>query len=257
MCETPDSHQTSTMSFSARSSVPPHAAHAVPCRQVLGRVLREPRVGALGLEELDDGIERLGRGHGLAALHAGEDRDRHTPGALAGDAPVGAIGDHGLDAIDRPARNPLDLLDRVESALAQRAALLGMVHRDEPLLGRAEDHRLLAAPAVRVAVLGLAGVEHVAPLGQPVDDRWVRLVDVLACERTAALIEDAVCHRRASGIGRSNCWPTSQSSSPWPGAVCTAPVPVESSTWAPVMMTPSTPSWMGWRYFARQRARRP
>ena len=58
-----------------------------------------------------DGRERLGRGDGLAALHAFEHRDRHAPRALAADAPVGTIGDHRRHAVDRPAGNPLDPVD--------------------------------------------------------------------------------------------------------------------------------------------------
>ena len=42
-------------------------------------------------------------------------------------------------------------LDGFESALAQIVA----VHADEPLLGGAEDGRMVAAPAVRIAVLDI------------------------------------------------------------------------------------------------------
>jgi hypothetical protein len=51
----------------------------------------------------------------------------------------------------RVARRPFHGLDGVERALAQIVA----VHADEPLLGRTEDGRMMAAPAVRVAVLDI------------------------------------------------------------------------------------------------------
>ena len=47
----------------------------------------------------------------------------------------------------------LHLLDGVQRALAEVVA----VHADEPLLGGAEDGRVVAAPAVRIAVLDLLG----------------------------------------------------------------------------------------------------
>ena len=45
----------------------------------------------------------------LVALLAEEDGDRHAPDALAGDAPVGARGDHVGDALFAPGRIPDDL----------------------------------------------------------------------------------------------------------------------------------------------------
>ncbi len=77
-----------------------------------------------------------------------EQRQRHAPHALARDAPVGTAGDHAVDALLAPARCPLDLADLGE----RRGAQACLFHADEPLRRRAEDHRRLVAPAVRIAV---------------------------------------------------------------------------------------------------------
>ena len=97
---------------------------------------------------VDDAVEDLAIGDRLAAALAIEDDDRHAPDALARDAPVGAAGDHVGDALLAPGGHPLHLLDGFERALAEIVA----VHADEPLLGGAEDDRVVAAPAVRIGV---------------------------------------------------------------------------------------------------------
>ena len=56
--------------------------------EALGRAL-EPGVGAFGFEGLDDAVDHLGIAQRLAGLLVDEHRDRHAPGALARDAPVG------------------------------------------------------------------------------------------------------------------------------------------------------------------------
>src|SRR5581483_3279402 len=48
-----------------------------------------------------------------------------------------------------PARMPAHLLDCVKRASAKIVA----IHADEPLLGRAENHRIVTAPAMRIAVI--------------------------------------------------------------------------------------------------------
>src|SRR5881296_3701929 len=56
---------------------------------------------------------------------------------------------HVEDALLTPGRDPAHVVpDGAERALAQAV----LVERDEPLLGRAEQRRVLAAPAVRIAV---------------------------------------------------------------------------------------------------------
>ena len=78
-----------------------------------------PGVGAFFFEEVDDALVDGFVVEGLAALVAEEDGDGDTPDALAGDAPVGAGGDHVGDALFAPGWVPDDLLDLVEGALAE------------------------------------------------------------------------------------------------------------------------------------------
>ena len=78
-----------------------------------------PGVGAFVFEEVDDALVDgfvVERGRGIFAE---EDGDGDAPDALAGDAPVGAGGDHVGDAVLAPRRVPDDLLDLVEGALAE------------------------------------------------------------------------------------------------------------------------------------------
>src|ERR1700730_3144514 len=87
--------------------------------QQVGGGVDVPGVRAFLVKAVDDGfvdcriVER-----GVAAL-AEEDGDRDAPDALAGDAPVGAGGDHVGDALFAPRRVPYDLLDLVEGTLTE------------------------------------------------------------------------------------------------------------------------------------------
>ncbi len=119
---------------------------------------------------------------GLAALVAEEDGDGDAPDALAGDAPVGAGGDHVGDALFAPGGVPDDLLDLVEGALAEGGVgAFGRDHRgfhaDEPLLGGADDDGVVAAPAVRVGVLEGGGAEECAFFFEEFDDDGVGFED--------------------------------------------------------------------------------
>ncbi len=104
----------------------------------------------------------------LAAALAVEGDDRHAPHPLARQAPVGAVLDHAADAVAAPVRHPGGVVDLGQRALAQ----LGVVDRDEPLRGGAEQDRPLAPPAVGVAVAQRLArlVEQVAGLVQVFDD---------------------------------------------------------------------------------------
>ena len=141
----------------------------------------EPGVGALGAEQVAEMADRLGRQELGAAGRAAEGRDRHAPGPLPADAPVGAERDHRLDPRLAPAGQPADLVDRLEGPAAQ----VVVVHADEPLLGRPEDHRLLASPAVRVAVHQRQLVDTGAPT---------------PCSRATI-----------AGLAAKTCWPVSHS----------------------------------------------
>ena len=163
----------------------------------------EPGVGALLVEELDDGVERGVVHDLLAAVGAGVAGDRHAPVALTADAPVGTLLDHGADAVGGMSRVPLDVLANL---LASLLAQTGLVHRDKPLVGGTEEHRVLAAPAVRIAVRDLLLEDQSAALAQELDDVRVGLVGIHTAEGTAgtkllAGVELAVVIDRHADVG--------------------------------------------------------
>ena len=82
--------------------------------------------------------------------------------------------DHVEDPLLAPRRDPLDVtLDRVEGARTKPE----LVELDEPLLGRTEERRVLAAPAVRVRVVERTlGDEH-AERPEVLDDLRVGVPD--------------------------------------------------------------------------------
>ena len=117
------------------------------------------------------------------AVLAHEHRDRHAPGALARDHPVGPALDHAGDAVLALRRDPFGFRDRGRArdgagyrpSSRCRAGLPGMslVHRDEPLRRVAEDHRLLRAPRMRILVLQPPARDQRVGGGQRLDHRLV------------------------------------------------------------------------------------
>ena len=162
----PESNQTSRMSFSLRNSPPPHLAHVVPGGSSSAADLLVPDVGAMHAEQIDDAVEDRAVGERLAAALAIEDDDRHAPDALARDAPVGPRRDHVGDALLAPRRHPAHLPDRVQRVLAEVVPL----HPDEPLLGRAEDHRRCGSASNADRVRELFEPQQRAMRLQDVDD---------------------------------------------------------------------------------------
>ena len=117
-----------------------------------------PGLDAFALNQVDDLFVELGRKNRLLTSLAHEDRNWHAPDALAADAPVGPGRNHVRDALLTPRGIPRhlgNLINRLltEGLLLARFGLDLRVKIDEPLLGRAEDHRLVAAPAMRIGVL--------------------------------------------------------------------------------------------------------
>ena len=155
------------------------------------------------MEELDDGVERGVVHDLLTAVGASVAGDRHAPVALTADAPVGTLLDHGADAVGRVGRIPLDVLaDLLASLLAQTR----LVQRDEPLVGGTEEHRVLAAPAVRIAVRDLFLENQGAALAQELDDVRVGLIGIHAAEgatgtKLLASVELAVIIDRHANVG--------------------------------------------------------
>src|SRR6202035_5087426 len=106
-----------------RSGIEPDVENVVDFLPVvLGELAEEtlarpgfvPGVGAFLLEGLDEAdihvgiVENLDR---TVRLFLDEERDRHTPGALARDHPVGAGYDHSSDTILTLCRNPTSRRD--------------------------------------------------------------------------------------------------------------------------------------------------
>ena len=173
---------------------------AVRAGEALGQDLLglhiEPCVRALFTEEVGNGLDGLIGADGLAAVLAVEHGDGKTPAALAGDAPVGALADHALHALDAPARDPAHIVAR------GAGLFLEGIDGAEPLRGGTEDDGVLAAPAVRIAMDDLLGSEERAGFLHVVQDHGVGLLDehalILAgIVGVAALIIDGHDHVHA------------------------------------------------------------
>src|SRR5580692_1223109 len=114
-----------------------------------------PGVGAFFLKPFHDIAQRGEIFEALAAGIAVENDDGRAPETLARDAPIRAMLDHFVHAIFAPRRNPLHGFNLAKRFLTERFGFSvgGLIHLDEPLLGGAKDDGIVAAPAVRIAVL--------------------------------------------------------------------------------------------------------
>src|SRR5262249_60535297 len=112
--------------------LPPFVVVVIGLEEARGGASRIPGVGALLLEGAADArvdarvVEDLDR---TVARLAHEHGDRHAPGALARDHPVGSALDHAGDAVLALWRPPARDLGAFERAVAQRIARLGMAGR--------------------------------------------------------------------------------------------------------------------------------
>ena len=162
------------MSSSLTKTAPPHFAHLTSGRHEVRRRPAVPRVGAFARENLLDAIHRDGQRRDLVAFRASDRRNRHAPRALARDSPVGTRLGHVADSIARPCGIPLHVIDRVDHLAAQPV----MIDADEPLLGREKNQRIVASPAMRIAVREFLRMQQRADGAQFLDDRIIRLEDV-------------------------------------------------------------------------------
>ena len=181
-------------------------------KEAFFRAFRIPGIRAFGLEGLNDTLidlriaqqEALIRRSDALAHKTGQ---RHAPGALAAEHPVGPCFHHRMQAVAARFRHPIDLVDASQCAFADGLAVLvqpvadNLVDRGKPLRRVAVDHRRLGAPAMRVAVLDLATRQQPADLNQLVDDRAVgvalfavRLEDCLAAKERQIIAETPVFH---------------------------------------------------------------
>ena len=111
--------------------------------EALARAVHVPGVGAFLLEGLGDALVDglvLQDFGGAVALLAHEHGDRHAPGALARDHPVGPAVDHAVDAVLARRRHPLRDRDRVQRAGAQRVAATWLCRCSAMSLSIAMNH---------------------------------------------------------------------------------------------------------------------
>ena len=154
-------------------------------KQFLGG-MRVPRIRSFALEPANHLAQRPNILQPGAAFVAIEDHQRHAPHALPRNTPVWAMRDHLVNAFAAPFRRPFHFRDFVQRQLPQRLGLRGgnrgapIVELNEPLLGGPEDHRIVAAPAVRIAVLQLALGHKCSARFQQFDDRWIGFKNGLA-----------------------------------------------------------------------------
>ncbi len=143
------------------------AAHA----QELGRLAREPGVGAVLTNGLDDaGVDSLvaERMTGVLVDEHGQGR---APCSLARDQPVRPRLDHPADAVAAGRGVERRRVDGGEGPLAQgHAVVQRLVHGNEPLRRIAEDHRRLGPPGMRIGVLDPSSRQQRPGLDQLVDD---------------------------------------------------------------------------------------
>src|SRR5438270_7487444 len=141
-----------------------------------------PGVGTFFFEPLQNVAQRLVILETLSAALAIKNDDRDAPEALPRNSPVRPLLDHFVHAIFTPGGDPLDLMNFLERFLAQGflPTVRRLVHFDEPLLGGAENHRIVAAPAMRVSVLVVVMAEERAALLEQLHDDRIRAEDVLA-----------------------------------------------------------------------------
>jgi hypothetical protein len=172
----------------------------IVAEETLLGIIGEPGIRALVLEGLEDaGVDRLVLQH--VAVLVGEDADRHAPGTLAGENPVGPVLDHRAQTRLSGFRHEAGVVDGVERAGAQRRTVAEIhVHVDEPLRRVAEDDRLLGAPGMRIGVLQPAAREQPVRFDQSGDDGLVGVA-------LLALVVDDARRRRRRGPARSPARP--------------------------------------------------
>src|SRR5438876_2842506 len=140
-------------------------------------------------------LDYLRRDQHLPATPARKSRNRHAPDALSGNAPVRAIQNHPVDSLTPTRRNPLNV---VINLLQRLLAEIVLLHRDEPLICRSEDHGVLASPAMRVGVrlLVVNSIQKQALLFELLDDERIRLKDITSLKLRYLVCEAApVIHR--------------------------------------------------------------
>ncbi len=197
------------------AGIEPHVenvAHLLPLGCILDkaiqearcRAVREPGVGALGLERIEDALLQILRAFEfrvrdhIARFPVHEHGDRHAPGALARDHPVGPLLDHAAKAVPALRRHEARFVEGRERRIAQSGVLgrfrrVRLVHRNEPLRRVAIDDGRFRPPGMRVIVL----VPRVhrrerASLLQGRDDSRISVARVVKLAEMALVVDDAL-----------------------------------------------------------------
>ena len=112
--EEPESIQTSSVSLDlVAASAPFQSAGLTSAQSSVGGFF-EPDIRAVFLDQVGGVANDLRVQDGFA-LRIVKRGDRHTPGALARDAPVRTRFHRAFDAVLAPVRNPFDVVDRLSS----------------------------------------------------------------------------------------------------------------------------------------------
>ena len=165
--------------------------------QQLRRLQIKPGINAGFLHPLGDLFDQCrGLRMQLAGFPVHEQGDRHTPGTLTGNTPVGPIGQHAFDARLAPLGQPLHLIDFL-TGTGQQARL---IHGHKPLRRRTENQRRFMTPAMRVAVFNFRQLDQIAAVFQRLDHRLVGLAHMQATHHRQIIAEQAVIQHRADRV---------------------------------------------------------
>ena len=155
-------------------------------KEALRRCLA-PRVDALFAHCGDDAGVDGGVSQILAGGAVDEQGDRHAPGALPRDYPIGPAFDHRAEPVAALFRHKPRRGDGGNGLFAQGLTVAGLVHRDEPLRGAAVNDLFLRPPRMRIAVLELRRRQQPAGVAQRGADGAFGVVELVADDIALAL----------------------------------------------------------------------
>ncbi len=165
-------------------------------RQEKGRRFRKPDISTMFGKKIGHPVHQGFIHQGFATFLTIKNRNRHSPDPLAGDAPVGTVFNHPVDALPAPLRNPLHPIYGLKGPLPQVIAL----HGNKPLLGGTENNRFFTAPAVGIGMgKRLAGHQE-AQLRQLVNNSLVGVKNKLAGKKLHLVRKPALIVDRGIGF---------------------------------------------------------
>ena len=129
-----------------------------------------PCIRAFFAEQVGNCFDRLLVDVEFSTFFAVEDWNWNTPQSLTGDTPVGAVGDHVLDAAFTPSRNPFNLFDFTDCIFFE------ILHRAEPLFGCTVDDWVFTSPAVWVLMDNLFNRKQQVAVLQLFRNRFVGFI---------------------------------------------------------------------------------